>query len=159
MRPPRCRRMSSLRHTLTPSSLSHSRRTGSLLELTIVFLLDLTDAVSITISPFMYSYSDRAPCGSPITLPGLLGSLGAKPSLVLHHSMMHQRKALVCPSSTHGPSHPSWSSPFTTCRRPSRRILHLHIQEIHQIYSTLSITHHQRVNTIGSQQVCGKLFL
>jgi hypothetical protein len=87
--------MSGLRQALTPSSLSRSRRTGSLLELAIAFFLDLIDAVFITISPSIYSCSNRAPCGPPMTPPELLGSLGggAKAPLVLHHHMMHRRQA------------------------------------------------------------------
>ena len=89
--------MFGLRQVLTFSSLSRSRRTGSLLELTIVFLLDLTDAVFITILSSMCSCCDRASCGSPMTPPGLLGSLGAKPPLVLHHHIMHRRQASCLP--------------------------------------------------------------
>jgi len=93
----RCQRMSGLRQALTPSSLSRSRRTGSLLELAIAFFLDLIDAVFITISPSIYSCSNRAPCGPPMTPSELLGSLGggAKAPLVLHHHMMHRRQAFL----------------------------------------------------------------
>ena len=40
---------------------------------------------------------------------------------------------------------------FTTCRRPPRRILHLHItsQKILQIHTMLSITPHPRATTIN----------
>ena len=85
--------MSHLRQVLTPSSLSRSRSMDNLLELAIIFLLDLTNAIFITISPSVYSCSDHAPCGSPMTPSGLLGSLGAKPPLVFHHCMMLQHQA------------------------------------------------------------------
>ena len=44
---------------------------------------------------------------------------------------------------------------FTSRRRLPCHILHLHItsQEIHQIHSMFSITHHPRVFTIGPHQV------
>ena len=42
----RCRRVSGLRQGSTPSSFSHFCCMGSLLELAITFLLDLTDAAS-----------------------------------------------------------------------------------------------------------------
>ena len=62
-------------------------------------------------------------------------------------------KPLAWPSSPYGASHPSWSSPFTTCHRLLHRILYLHItsQKIHQIRSILSIIHHPRVTIIGPQ--------
>jgi len=56
----------------------------------ITFLPDLADAIFITLSLSMYSCSDRSPCELPMTLPEFLGSLGAKPQLVLHHRMMHR---------------------------------------------------------------------
>ena len=89
----RCRCMSGLRQALTPSSLSRCRRTGSRLDLTIIFLLDLIDTIFITFSLSMYSCSDLAPCGSLRTSPGLLRSLGAKPLVVLRHRMMHRRQS------------------------------------------------------------------
>ena len=77
--------------------LSCSRRIGNLLELVIAFLLDLADTIFNTISPSMYSCSDHAPCGLPMSPSGILRSLGAKPPLVLHHRMMHRHQASCLP--------------------------------------------------------------
>ena len=106
----RCRRVSGLCQASTPSGFSHFCCMCSLLELAITFLLDLTDAAS---SPLSFSCTDRAPCGSPMTPPELLGSLGAKPPLALRYGMMHRHQTSCLPIILHVTSHPSWNSPFT----------------------------------------------
>jgi hypothetical protein len=100
--------------------LSRSRRMGSLLELAIAFLPNLTDDLFIMSIYLLF----RAPSELSMTLPGLLGSLG--PSLlvsILHHSWSIGMNL---------------SLDLHRIRRSRRRILHLHItsQEIHQIKFT-----------------------
>ena len=106
----RCRRVSGLCQASTPSGFSHFCCMCSLLELAITFLIDLTDAAS---SPLSFSCTDRAPCGSPMTPPELLGSLGAKPPLALRYGMMHRHQTSCLPIILHVTSHPSWNLPFT----------------------------------------------
>ena len=91
----RCRRMFGLCQALMLHVLHYP--TGSLLRFAIAFLLDLTNAVFVTILPSMCSCSDHAWCGSPMTPPVLLKSLGGKPPHVLHHHMMHRHQTFCLP--------------------------------------------------------------
>jgi len=114
--------------------LSHSCRTGSLLKLAIAFLLDFADAIFMT---SMYScsfvYHVYRSWLHPDSSDPLVQAYSRSPFTAL------------------GPSAWTYHLTFTTCHRPPRRILCLHItsQEIHQIHITLSITHHPRVTTIS----------
>src|SRR6185437_5106042 len=71
---------------------------GSLLELAIAFLRDLSNAVFITISPFMCTLAlimhnvDRT-----LLRTDSSGSLGAKSPLVLHHRMMYRHQVSCLP--------------------------------------------------------------
>jgi len=114
--------------------LSRSRRTGNPLELAIASFLDLADAVFITL---------------------------------LFYSVHHVHHHVLCSDSLSPPIQAYSRLPFTdlgvsawniffiftTCHGPPRRILHLHNMSqgihIHQNYTTLSITYHPRVTTIG----------
>ena len=149
----RCRRMFGLCQALMLHVLHYP--TGSLLGFAIAFLLDLTNAVFVTILPSMCSCSDHAWCGSPMTPPGLLKSLGGKPPHVLHHHMMHRHQTFCLPVITAWSIAPKLArahpTPHVVGQHIGHRIRHLHItsQKIHQIHSMLSITHHPRVTTIG----------
>ena len=159
--------------TKTPSSFSRSHHTVNLLELANVFFHDLIDKDFIIILPSIYSYSDRAPCILPMTPSGLL-SLGAKPPLVLHTACGAKSFAcpssLYGPSYPNRSSlfttchRPHVSSCNCTSKRyitvwsivPKLElalhyllstaccVLQLHIEEIHQIHATLSITQHPK---------------
>jgi len=106
--------VSGLHQSLTPSSISRSHHAGSILKLDITFLLDLTDLVdhhSHVLLVWLCTFWIAHDSAWTSQVPRRQDSTYPSPPHMIH--------PLACTSSPRGPSHPSWSSPFTTCRWPS----------------------------------------
>ena len=120
----------------------------------VIVLADLADAVFIT----MYSCSfvhhvDRPWLRTASSGPSVQAYSHSSFTVLVPRHEPFASPSLLTSILHHGPSAWIFRLTFTTHRRLPCRILHLHItsQEIHQIHTMLSNTHHPKMTTIGPQ--------